>query len=140
MSKLLNKAHISIIQDAEGYELLAKKLSHKCLLFSRTPTAHTGNILQLNNTVSDTIKQLQSTDMSATILEAATHEEGETIVADLAIASGCGFVMFGGLRGMRVRLYNELLRMEQMNAVTRPALTSWGFKDLVEEEAKGDES
>ena len=116
--------------------MLTKKLSHKCLIFSRHPTSHTGDVLKMNTTITHTVKQLEAMEKTTTILEAAAFEEGETVLADMAMASGCGFVMFGGLQGVRVNLYNKLLKVEQQQSKTSPALKSWGFKEENEEEAQ----
>ncbi|XP_063686314.1 enolase 4-like isoform X2 [Bolinopsis microptera] len=121
-------------EDVEGYEMLAKKISSKCLLFSREATPHSSNVFRLNTTITHSVAQLQELDRPATVLEAAVYEEGETMIADLALVSGVGFVMFGGFRGIRGKLYNQVSKLLQQKGPTQNVLSSWGFKDVVPEE------
>ena len=121
-------------KDVEGYEVLSKKLGSKCLLFSRSGTPHSANVFRLHTTISHSIGELQSQDRAATILEAAVYEEGETLLADLALVSGCGFVMFGGFRGVRSGLYNRISKLSQKRGPLKNVLSSWGFREDPPEE------
>jgi len=121
-------------EDVEGYEMLAKKISSKCLLFSREATPHSSNVFRLNTTITHSVAQLQELDRPATVLEAAVYEEGETMIADLALVSGVGFVMFGGFRGIRGKLYNQVSKLVQQRGPAQNVLSSWGFKEVVPEE------
>ena len=68
------------------------------------------------------------------MLEAAVFEEGETMLADLALVSGAGFVMFGGLRGVRGTLYNQVSKLVQQKGPMENGLSSWGFREVIAEE------
>ena len=62
------------------------------------------------------------------------YEEGETLLADLALVSGCGFVMFGGFRGVRSGLYNRMSVLAQKKGPVKNVLSSWGFREDPPEE------
>jgi len=118
-------------EDEEGYARLSQSLSGKCHIFSRS-SATLSTVVGFGETLSKTITAIASREnFASTLLETKSWDEGtDTVIADLAVAGGVGYTLFGGIRTPRCGLYNRLSQLEERGIVTNPALESWGIPEV----------
>jgi len=122
-------------EDIEGYERLAATVGPKCHIMSSVglECKGVGRVMGMGRTVANTLKNIKAAaECPLTVLCAAKYEEGDTLIADLALASNAKMVDFGGLKAMRAKLYSRLtqiLQMESDKGGVSPAMSSWGYID-----------
>ncbi len=118
--------------DWDGWRTLTERLGSRIMIvgddiFVTNPAiirkaidTHVGNavLIKLNQigTVSETLDAI-ATSHRAGYLTAISHRSGETedtFIADLAVATGAGYIKTGSMaRSERVAKYNQLLRIEE---------------------------
>ena len=138
LERLTNTFPIVSIEDGlaeddwDGWRTLTTRLGKRIMLvgddiFATNPAiirkgidAHVGNavLIKLNQigTVSETLDAI-ATAHRAGYQTAISHRSGETedtFIADLAVATGAGFIKTGSMaRSERVAKYNQLMRIEE---------------------------
>jgi len=119
-------------QDWEGWELLTKKLKHKCQLIGDDlfvtnlkrikegvkKSAANSVLIKLNQigTVSETLNAINfaRNNNYTTVISHRSGETEDTFIADLAVGVNSGLIKTGSLsRSERVAKYNRLLKIEQ---------------------------
>jgi enolase len=118
--------------DWDGWRALTERLGGRMLLvgddiFCTNPAiirkgidAHVGNavLIKLNQigTVSETLDAIATTHRAGyqTVISHRSGETEDTFIADLAVATGAGYIKTGSMaRSERVAKYNQLLRIEE---------------------------
>lgn len=138
LEKLVNSYPIISIEDGlaqedwSGWEILTKKIGHKCQLvgddlfvtnqerlkFGIKKAAANSILIKLNQigTVSETLDTINYAKNYGytTVISHRSGETEDTFIADLAVAVNSGLIKTGSLsRSERVAKYNRLLKIEQ---------------------------
>jgi len=138
LEELTNRFPIVSIEDGlaeddwDGWRALTERLGGRIMLvgddvFVTNPAiirrgidAHVGNavLIKLNQigTVSETLDAIATSHRAGyqTVISHRSGETEDTFIADLAVATGAGYIKTGSMaRSERVAKYNQLLRIEE---------------------------